>query len=148
MDEEAAPPARRRPRDPAALARTVAGGRGAGRARRAAALSRVTAPDGCGGKMRLRLLALAAAILLGLVPGKRGARGSCTGGRGWRGRGGLGCVGSWRRTPTPRSWRRNDVHSSLLGSLVLLATRGGDPLLGQLLVPSEPQAAELRVKPT
>lgn len=98
--------------------------------------------------MRLRLLALAAAVLLGPAPGKRGAAGGCAGGRGSSGRGGRGCVGSWRRTPTPRSWRRNGgADSGLLGFLVLPASRGGDRLSGQLLVPSEPQAAELRAKP-
>jgi hypothetical protein len=148
VDGEAAPPARRRPRDPAALARTVAGGRGAGRARRAAALSRVTAPGGGGGKMRLRLLALAAAVLLGPAPGKRGAAGGCAGGRGSSGRGGQGYMGSWRLTRTPRSWRRNGgADSGLLRSLVLPVSRDGDLLSGQLLVPSESQAAELRAKP-
>lgn len=119
------------------LARTVAGGRGAGRARRAAALSGVTAPGGGGGgggKMQLRFLALAAAVLLGPSPGKRGAAGGCAGGRGSSGRGGQGYVGSGDAL-LPRD--PGGADSGLLGSLVLPASRGGDPLSGQLLVPSE-----------
>lgn len=104
----------RGPRDPAELAWAVAGGRGAGQARRAEAFSRVTAPGG-GGKMRLRLLALAAAVLLGPAPGKGGAAGGCAGGRGSSGRGGQGCAGSWRRTPPGRSWRRNSADPGLRG---------------------------------
>lgn len=92
VDGEAAPPARRGPRDPAALAGAVAGGGGAGRARRAETLSRVTAPGG-GGKMRLRLLALAAAVLLGPAPGKRGVAGGCAGGRSSSETGGQGLRG-------------------------------------------------------
>lgn len=146
VDAEAAPPARHGPRNPAALARAVAGGGGAGRARRAEALSRVTAPGG-GGKMRLRLLALAATVLLSPAPGKRGMAGGSAGGRGSSGRRSQGCTGSWWRSPPGRSRRRKSSDPGFRGSQFLSASRGGDPLAGQLRVPSNPQAAEHREKP-
>lgn len=86
--------------------------------------------------MRLRLLALAATVLLSPAPGKRGVAGGSAGGQ--------GCAGSWWRSPPGRSRRRKSSDPGLRGSQFLSASRGGDPLAGQLRVPSEPQAAEDR----